>query len=210
MNEYVPIPKAKRIFDISFACVLFVTGIPFLIFLFIWMAIEKIFSAKARTPIFYCEKRVSGGKKFQFCKFRIFRKGVIEAEQKRREVVHTKPLEKNKNNLSYYGRFLKQVYMDEFPQLWNVLKGDMTLVGPRPTNVENSSNIKKRGDYTRERIRCGITGPFQAHKGKGLNQRKVDEEYIDFIENNSGFAVVREDINILFKTVETVIRAEGI
>ncbi|PIR74081.1 MAG: hypothetical protein COU35_04540 [Candidatus Magasanikbacteria bacterium CG10_big_fil_rev_8_21_14_0_10_47_10] len=206
----VPFPVSKRLFDIFSVISLFVISIPFLVFFAAWMLIEKSISSKARTPLFYCETRVSEGKRFNFCKFRIFSKGVIESEQRRRKVVHTKPLEKDKKNLTYYGRFLKQIYMDEFPQLWNIFIGDMTLVGPRPTNIENSEKLKKSGNYTRERIRCGITGPFQAQKGGLLIQQNVDEEYISFIESHSGPAVVLKDIRIVLQTIITVLKAEGI
>ncbi|PIT86095.1 MAG: hypothetical protein COU33_05055 [Candidatus Magasanikbacteria bacterium CG10_big_fil_rev_8_21_14_0_10_43_6] len=185
-------------------------GIPFVSILFVWMLLERAVSAKARVPFFYKEVRVSGGKKFLFYKFRIFRKGVIEAAQERGAVVHTKPLEKYPENLTLYGRCLKNIYMDEFPQLWNVLKGDMTLVGPRPTNIESSAALCKQGIYTRERIRCGLTGPFQAQKGGDADQHAVDAAYIDFVQSHSGMAVVCKDIGILVDTVKTIFRAEGI
>ena len=210
-NYPVPLPLAKRFFDIIFSVCLFFVGIPFLFVLFFWMIFEQLFSRSSRGPLFYCETRISGGKEFQFCKFRIFKQSVIDKERSVRRVVHTKPLEKNKNNLTYYGRFLKQVYMDEFPQLWFILKGDMTLVGPRPTNTENSKQMKLAGNYTKERMICGLTGPFQARKGeKQMGQRITDEEYINFVASHSGWQVVKRDIQILFKTIVLVFKAEGI
>jgi lipopolysaccharide/colanic/teichoic acid biosynthesis glycosyltransferase len=86
----------------------------------------------------------------------------------------------------------------------------MTLVGPRPTNTVNSENLKKIGDFTRERMRCGITGPFQAHKGEGLNQRKLDEEYIDFVATHSGRHVLLKDLALLGKTVTLIFKAQGL
>lgn len=208
--KFVKLPREKRIFDIIISLILFLISSPLLCALLLWIIIEQLFVPASRGSLFYSEIRVSGKKEFRFFKFRIFKQAVLVGEMKKGGCLHTKPLEGDDNNLTYYGRFLKQVYMDEFPQLYNVLKGEMTLVGPRPTNVENSKNMREMGDYTRERMVGGITGTIQAHKGEGLDQGGADDEYIDFIESNSGLKIFLYDIKILWKTVWKVFKAEGI
>lgn len=207
---YVKIPKVKRMFDISVSIFLFFISLPFLIILFLWIIIEQIIFLSSRGSLFYCEKRISGGKEFNFCKFRIFKKAILEKLKKKTNCIHTKPLEQNKKNMTYCGRILKQIYMDEWPQLFNVLKGEMSLVGPRPTNLVNSRLAREAGDFTRERILCGITGPYQSEKGSGANQRELDEEYINFIKNNPGWKIIFLDLKILFKTVRIIFKAKGI
>ena len=103
--------------------------------------------------------------------------------------------------------------MDELPQLGHVLSGHMTLVGPRPTNTENTEKMRGKGDYTKDIMLCGLTGPFQAVKGcKGETelQRDVDMKYIEFVSTHPGWSVVLKDIGIIARTVRTVLEAKGI
>ena len=208
----VSIPRVKRMFDISVSILLFILFLPLILFIIIWIGVEQIFIKDSRGPFLYSEKRVSQGKIFNFYKWRIFKMAAIREALQRNSVIHTVQLQQDQNNLTCYGKFLKRVYMDELPQLWNVLKGDMTLVGPRPTNLENSENFKKTGDYTREIIICGITGPFQSQKGHihTKSQMQMDAEYIDFITANSGWKVILRDIKIILQTVKVVLEAKGI
>lgn len=210
-TEIVKLPLSKRIFDIIISIFLFVLFIPLILFIITWIVIEQIFVKDSRGSFLYSEKRVSQGKIFDFYKWRIFKMAAIEAARQGGAVVHTVELQRNPENLTYYGKFLKRIYMDEMPQLWNVLKGDMTLVGPRPTNLENSVNMKKSGDYTREIMVCGLTGPFQAQKGHANNsQLNLDEEYINFVATNPGWKIVLKDILIILRTVRIVLEARGI
>ncbi len=211
-TKTVNLPRPKRIFDIlftSFLCILFA---PLSLFIVGWIIIEQIFIKDSRGPFFYIEKRVSKGKIFNFYKWRIFKNSVIQQALRESPVIHTARLQENPKNITCYGKLLKRIYMDELPQLWNVLKGDMTLVGPRPTNLENSENFKKSGDYTREIMICGLTGPFQSQKGhlNKKSQLQMDTEYIDFIATNPGWKVVLKDIKILLQTIKIVYEARGI
>lgn len=210
--QVVNLPRSKRIFDILVAIFLFILFSPFFLFTISWIIVEQIFIKDSRGPFLYSEKRVSKGRIFNFYKWRIFKMAAIKEALRKGPVIHTIELQKNPENITYYGKFLKRVYMDELPQLWNVLKGDMTLVGPRPTNLENSENFKKSGDYTREIIICGLTGPFQSQKGhiNEKSQMQMDAEYIDFVATNPGWKVVLKDIKIILQTVKIVCEARGV
>jgi len=164
--EQISIPRAKRIFDIIVVLVLLFSLSPLVLLIMLWIFVEQIIIPASRGSILYCETRISAARPFKLCKFRIFKQEVLNREKERNKFIHTKPLEGDKKNLTYYGRFLKQVYLDELPQLINVLKGEMTLVGPRPTNLEISDRLRRSGDYTKEKMICGITGPFQSQKGE--------------------------------------------
>jgi len=207
----VPIPKLKRGFDIITSILLIGVLSPVIFCILVWIGIEQMLVPSSRGPLFYCETRISGGKRFQFCKFRIFKQAVLDRVIHESGFIHTKPLEKNPDNMTAYGRFLKKVYLDEFPQFFNVLKGDMSIVGPRPTNVVNSERMRRQGIYTKYRIRCGITGPFQAHKGRKTQRfdQDMDNEYIAYVERNPGWKVSLYDLAVLWHTVITVLRAKG-
>jgi lipopolysaccharide/colanic/teichoic acid biosynthesis glycosyltransferase len=208
--QVIKIPHFKRAFDIVMSSFFILLSLPFVLFLFIWVVIEQIFIKDSRGPLLYREKRVSQGKVFEFYKWRIFKAMVIAEALKNGPVIHTAVMQGDLKNLTYYGRFLKRVYMDELPQLCNVLRGDMTLVGPRPTNLINSENFKKSGDYTREIMMCGITGPFQSQKGHAImSQIDLDKEYIDFVVTNPGWKVVLKDFKIILQTIKIILEAKG-
>ncbi len=210
--EKVNISAEKRGFDVLFSLALALILSPLILLILFAMLVENIFIAASRGGIFYTETRISEGKPFKIYKFRIFKNAVLREKMETGQFVHTKNLEKDKNNLTYTGRFLKQIYMDEFPQLINVLRGEMSLVGPRPVNAVDYEALVKNGDYNRMVIRAGITGKFQIYKGekRGLSQREADAYYIKFCRENPGWLVVLYDIKILLLTVITVLRAEGI
>lgn len=206
----IHIPSSKRVFDIVVAIFLSMLSLPFVLFIVIWICIEQIFVKDSRGSFLYKEKRISQGKVFWFYKWRIYKAEVIAEALKNGPVIHTAEMQKDLKNLTYYGRFLKRIYMDELPQLWNVLKGDMTMVGPRPTNLKNSENYKNAGDYTREVIKCGITGSYQSQKGHAVRpQVDLDKEYVDFVANNPGWKVVWKDFKIILQTIKIVFEAKG-
>jgi lipopolysaccharide/colanic/teichoic acid biosynthesis glycosyltransferase len=127
-------------------------------------------------------------------------------------MIHTKNLEKARCNMTLVGHILRQIYMDEVPQLFSVLIGDMSFVGPRPTNPENYTKDIEKGFQSKRILRAGLTGRFQTHKHVKykLNQEAVDLEYANLCKTASGPYLVLYDLFILFQTIVTVIRAEGL
>ncbi len=211
--KQIKLPLAKRSFDILISLMLIILAIPFFVLFLLFQLIEKIIIPSSRGSLFYKEVRVSGGKEFLFTKLRIFKQSVIDKEREKNKIVHTKPLEKDPRNLTASGKILKNIYMDELPQLGHVLFGQMTLVGPRPTNIENTAYLREKGDFTKDIMPCGITGPFQAVKGREgeiESQKDVDMKYINFVSSNPGWRVVLKDIRILIRTIKTVLEAKGI
>ena len=102
------------------------------------------------------------------------------------------------------GRVLRRTSLDELPQLFNVLRGDMSLVGPRP---EELWLVERYGETQRFRLqmRPGLTGPMQVHGRGELNFQErlaIEREYV---ENYS----IRKDIKILLRTVSTILGARG-
>lgn len=210
--ETVSLPLAKRFFDIIVSTLLLIILSPVILLILFAMVIEMILIPHTRGPFFYRETRISEGKPFIIYKFRIFTKEALKNAKNSNGVIHTKVLEHTKNTTTFIGNLLKQVYMDELPQLWNVLSGDMTLVGPRPTNPENIRNLLNEKRYAKLKIKAGLTGYFQSHKGVSLqkDQETIDEEYIAFIEHNPGWKIVLYDVKILLISILTIFRAEGI
>lgn len=208
----VNIPRAKRAFDIIVSILLTIALSPFIVCVVVLILLEELFISTSRGPILYSEIRISKGKPFRIYKFRIFKIASSQSYFNQHGFVQTKALEEDKNNLTLVGRFLKQIYMDELPQLINVFKGEMSLVGPRPSNEVVTWHDGQARIFQRYVGVCGITGPFQVVKDVKLqaNQNQLDMEYIIFCRDNPGWKVVQKDFKLLWNTIWTVLRAKGI
>ncbi len=193
----------KRIFDFCASCCALILLTP----LFIVVAI--LIKLTSSGPIFFCQERSTlNGRKFLLYKFRTM---VKDAEQKLKDLlVHNEmqgPVFKMENDprLTPIGKFLRKFSIDELPQLWNVLVGDMSLVGPRPPIP---SEVAKYEPWQRRRLsmRPGITCIWQVSgrsKIIDFNEwMKLDLEYID---NWSLWL----DTKILIKTIPVVLFGIG-
>lgn len=107
--------------------------------------------------------------------------------------------------LGRFGRFLRATSLDELPELWNVLKGDMSLVGPRPLLVEYLP-LYSETQARRHEVRPGITGWAQVNGRNALTWEQKFEMDVWYVENLS-FGL---DLRILWKTLVSVVRREGI
>lgn len=126
------------------------------------------------------------------------------------EFIHTKPLERN-GSLTFVGKILKQIYMDELPQLWNVIEGDLSLVGPRPVNTEVYRRLMNEGITAKAFIKAGITGIFQSLKNeRGKRSATLDQEYLDICRRSPWWQIIPNDIRIIFRTLKVILKAKGI
>ena len=168
--------------------------------------------SKDKGPIFFMQKRIGeDGKSFRLYKFRtmvvdadkILMKKLKEDKEFREKYLSYRKVE-NDDRITKIGKFLRKTSLDEFPQFINVLKGNMSLVGPRPYLFREKKDM---GEYYRYIIKCkpGITGLWQV---SGRNKNTFQERLILDLEyyNNRGFLY---DIKILFKTFLSVFKKEG-
>lgn len=209
-KDKIPTCTSKRILDLFVSVMLIVVFSPIILIIIAVYTVEMIFIKESRGPLLYKEPRISGGKVIFFYKFRTFKQSVIDAARKKNFVVHTKDLEGKRSNFTGLGCILNNIYLDELPQLISILKGEMSLVGPRPTNIEVTVSKRASGDYTKDLVISGLTGPYQSVKGEGFDQQTVDAAYIDYVRSHSNMRVLIKDIKILFKTIKILIRAKGI
>ena len=166
----------KRVFDIVFSALV-------ILFVLSWLTpiIALLIKLDSRGPVFYRQKRAGRKDKVFFClKFRTM------SYTKNEEF---KPATKNDNRVTRVGRFLRKTSLDEFAQFFNVLVGDMSIVGPRPHPLKLNADFQHRVEkYTlRHVVKPGVTGLAQAkgHRGEvcdtlTMKQRiKVDIFYIE-------------------------------
>ena len=170
------------------------------------VAFDMLRWPRDRGRLFYRERRISAGRAFDLLKLRTLREDVlVEAAG------HVRPYEAEVTNLTWAGRWvLKPIYLDELPQLWNVLRGDMSLVGPRPWPDELVERQLARGVDYRLRVPAGWTGPAQVSKGLDLDFEELDLAYVALLETASPGDVLRHDLGVLWRTVRTMLRGEGL
>jgi len=180
----------KSLFDLilSFIGLLFLLPIIILIVLLVRL--------KLGSPVFFKQARPGlNGEIFNMYKFRTMTN----------ECDKSGVLLSDKDRLTKFGKFLRLTSLDELPELWNVLKGDMSLVGPRPLLVEYLSLYSER-QFRRHEVKPGITGWAQVN---GRNAISWDEKFeldVWYVDNQS----IWLDIKILWMTVKKVIMRDGI
>lgn len=200
---------AKRLLDVSCATLLLLFLAPLLIVVVTAMAVEMVIVPRDRGAFLYSEPRISRGSVFGLLKFRTLRTDVLA--DMRRAASHARLYEADAANLTWAGRrILKPWYLDEVPQLVNVLRGDITLVGPRPWPAEMVERQVAEGLTYRNEVRAGLTGPAQVTKGSGLRFADLDLRYVDSLRRLGGLALVRYDLRILWATVGVILRGEGL
>ncbi|KXS35313.1 MAG: Undecaprenyl-phosphate galactose phosphotransferase [Idiomarina sp. T82-3] len=177
-------------FDVSVALVSLVVLLPLMFLLSVFILF------KIGTPVFFTQVRPGlHGRSFKMIKFRTMR-DAYDSEGN--------PLP-DEQRLTKFGNFLRATSLDELPELWNVLKGDMSLVGPRPLLMEYL-DLYTSEQARRHEVRPGVTGWAQVNGRNAISWEekfKLDVWYVD----NRTFWL---DIKILFLTIKKVFIREGI
>lgn len=186
----------KRFFDLLFGIVLF----PIIsIFIFLMFIIVKL---DDKGQVFYKSKRLGKDKKvFNIIKFRSMK---VNAPDLRNEDGSTY----NSNNdprITNVGKFIRKTSIDELPQVINVIKGDMSFVGPRPDTVE-ALNIYEGNQVKKLDVRPGITGYNQAYFRNSISQKEKFQNDVYYVKNISFLF----DIKIILKTIQSVLIRENI
>jgi lipopolysaccharide/colanic/teichoic acid biosynthesis glycosyltransferase len=175
------------------------------------MGISMLLRPQDRGLLFYRERRISKGREFDVLKFRVLREDVLA--RMHRENKHARLYEKDTSNLTWAGHYLiKKWYLDELPQLWNILKGDMSLVGPRPWPVHMVQAQVARGVTYRNHIHAGWTGPAQLQKGQptGGRSEQLDQEYLHRCQTWPSWRLLRYDLGVLYETLQVMVQGQGL
>jgi lipopolysaccharide/colanic/teichoic acid biosynthesis glycosyltransferase len=196
----------KRAFDVVVAGALLIVLSPLELLALAAMTVDMAVEPRDRGGFLYREARVSRGKTFDLLKLRTLRADVLAEAGG-----HARLLELDPGNLTRAGRrILKPWYLDELPQLWNVLRGDISLVGPRPWPPALVERQVAEGHDYRNRVTAGLTGPAQVSKGSGRAYLELDLEYVDVLRKLKGWRLIGHDLGILRRTVGVLARGEGL
>lgn len=193
----------KRVFDIVVSLVALVgTAI-------ITIPVAIAIKVTDRGPIFYTQTRVGRrGKPFKMIKFRSM---VVNADKMKSELAEQTGQKgrfifkmKNDPRVTTVGRFIRKFSIDEFPQFLNVLRGDMSVVGPRPPLPEEVAQYNQTY-ATRMLVKPGITGPWQVSGRSNLSEEESEALDVTYVQNWSMLG----DIVLLFRTVGAVLGHKG-
>lgn len=206
--NFNPHTEWKRGFDLVFASLALILTLPLtlIIALLIWLS--------DKGPIFYAHERITTtGKKFKCLKFRTMQVG---AEQELERILAQNPAMqeewhrtfklKNDPRVTWIGRFLRRTSLDEFPQFFNVLKGDMSVVGARPIVGCELADYYKESAGRYCSMKPGITGPWQVGK------RSDVEDYSERIQMDDWYILnysLWNDLKIIGKTIISMVRGNG-
>jgi lipopolysaccharide/colanic/teichoic acid biosynthesis glycosyltransferase len=211
MSDGLPYPPVKQIFDRVLAGALVALLSPVFAGIGAAMGVEMAVCERWRGSWLYRERRISGGREIQVLKFRTLRREVLEREGGVQG--HARLFEADPGNLTWLGRrFLKPWYLDELPQLFNVLRGDLSLVGPRPWPVPMVRDQVAAGYDYRLKIVAGWTGPAQVQKDvtEPARYADLDLSYVEKCRRWSAARLVRYDLGILAETIKLLARGEGL
>jgi lipopolysaccharide/colanic/teichoic acid biosynthesis glycosyltransferase len=180
----------KRLFDLTLATLtLLALALPLLV-------LCCLIRLKLGSPILFCQVRPGlNGVPFTLFKFRTMNETLDEYGN----------LLSDEDRLTPFGQILRRTSLDELPELWNVLKGDMSLVGPRPLLMEYLP-LYTQEQYRRHEMRPGITGWAQVN---GRNLLSWDERFkldVWYVDHHS----ILLDLKILMITIKKVIKREGV
>lgn len=184
----------QRILNIVLSIIGLIIGIPLVIIFGILIKIED------NGPITYKQERLGkGGKKFYIYKLRSMR---TDAEK-----FGAQWAEKDDPRITKVGKFIRKTRIDEIPQLFNILKGDMSLIGPRPERPQFTEQFNKEipGFVNRLAVKPGLTGWAQVNGGYDMTPSEKLVEDIYYIRNRS----VLLDFKIIFKTIAVVLTGDG-
>jgi len=188
---------SKRIFDVVASLILLLVTFPFMLLAMICIYVED------RGPVFYKQVRV--GQNWRLVQVLKFRSMRTDAEKAGAQFATT-----NDDRVTRVGRFIRKTRIDELPQLFNVLKGEMSFVGPRPERPQFVEAFSARIPFyaERHRVKPGITGWAQISYPYGASEKDTIEKLqydLYYVKNYSLFL----DLTILFQTAEVILWGKG-
>lgn len=188
----------KRLCDVVLASTALIVLSPALVIVAIAIAVTS------PGPVFYRQERLGMlGKPFRIVKFRSMRVDADRAAIRDRDGANV--LERADPRITSVGRVIRETSLDELPQLWNVLVGDMSLVGPRPDEV-HALKLYEGNERLKLKMRPGITGLAMVNGRNSIPWRKRIEWDVRYVEEFSLWL----DLRIMMKTVKVLLFREGI
>lgn len=211
LKEPIEIPLLKLVFDKITALIILICCMPVITLLWIGNILEGILFPENRGPLFFYYNAVSQGKVFKKYKIRLIKEKYIDKELQAKGDWHAFSKEWTPESRTYLGQFVKKFYLDEIPQFFCVLKGEMSIVGPRPLAVHHYERDLQQGNVTRLLVKGGLLGLGHINKGTPEMGNPVYEyEYIKQYLHASSIRLLFLDLKIIGKGILVMLKGKGL
>jgi lipopolysaccharide/colanic/teichoic acid biosynthesis glycosyltransferase len=210
LNKKLPPRFFKVLFDKIVAIFFLIISAPILLLLKLAFLIEGWLIPENAGPMFFYYNGVSAGKVIPKYKIRLIKNKYIEPEGAKRHDWIAYSAEWTPESRTYVGQFVKKFYLDELPQFWSVLKGDMSIVGPRPLSVVHYERDRAQGNITRFLLQGGLLGLGHINKGTPeMGSPMYEYEYVDEYINRSSFGLLCLDVWIIWMGIKVILKGGG-
>jgi lipopolysaccharide/colanic/teichoic acid biosynthesis glycosyltransferase len=200
----------KRAFDITISLALVAPVLLMLMVIAMCMLLEGRFDRASRGPLFVSYWSVSRGRPFLKWKVRTIKSKFIDPELASRHDWGAFTMDSHPDCCTRVGRWVKALYLDELPQVFSILTGKMSLVGPRPLAVRHYIQDIEQGNVHRKILKAGLLGPGQTLKGtEGFGSPWPEYEYVSNYLSVRPLHLLLIDIGILVRGVLVVLRVRG-
>lgn len=210
MEGPLRMPLPKLLFDKIIALFFLILTSPILLLLVIANWLEGIVIQENKGPLFFYYYAMSQGRKIKKWKIRLIKEKYIDKDLQAKGDWHAYQNEWKPEARTYVGRITKMFYLDEIPQFYLILKGDMSLVGPRPLAIHHYERDLAQGNVTRKLVRGGLLGFGHIHKGTPEFGNPIFEyEYIFRYLHHSSLKLLITDLYVIWRGVVVVMKAGG-
>jgi len=200
----------KLLFDKILSLFFLIITSPMIVLLKMAFIIEGFVIPENKGPMFFSYNAVSQNKVFPKYKIRLIKIKYIDPKGAKRGDWIAYSAEWNEGSRTYVGAFVKKFYLDEIPQFWNVLRGDMSIVGPRPLAVIHYERDLAQGNVSRKHIKGGLLGLGHIMKGKPEFGNPIYEyKYIDQYIKRSELGLLLLDLIIIWRGILLILKGGG-
>jgi lipopolysaccharide/colanic/teichoic acid biosynthesis glycosyltransferase len=206
----LPTRLSKTIFDKVIAMLMLLLAAPVLLVLKIAYLMEGLLIPENKGPMFFYYNAVSAGRVIAKYKIRLIKIKCIEPEGAKLHDWVAFSSEWSPECRTYVGGFVKKFYLDELPQFYSVLKGDMSIVGPRPLAQVHYDRDKAQGNVTRFLLRGGLLGLGHINKGtSAMGDPMYEYDYVEHHMKASALDLLCLDLWIIWRGFKLILRGGG-
>ena len=210
IKKTLPSCFLKIAFDRLISFVLVLVSLPILFLLKLTFVLEGLLISENKGPMFFYYNAVSAGKVVRKYKIRVIKTKYIDPVGAKRGDWIAYSAEWTNDSRTYVGQFVKKFYLDELPQFWSVLIGDMSLVGPRSISILHYERDLAQGNVTRKLLKGGLLGLGHINKGTSEMGNPIYEyEYLDQYLKRSSFSLLCLDLWIIWKGIQVIFKGGG-
>jgi len=211
IDKPIKIRLSKFIFDKVLSIFFLILSLPILIILKLSYIVESFFDKESKGPLIFFYYAVSQGKKIKKYKIRIIKEKYIDKHLASLGDWHAYQNEWMPESRTFTGKIVKAFYLDELPQFWSILIGDMSFVGPRPLACHHYERDLSQGNVTRKLIKGGLLGLGHIHKGTDqMGSPDYEYEYIDSYLKKTAIKLIFLDLWIIWKGLLVVFKGKGL